>query len=111
MSMSQGEIVRRNEAIARFWGWKMIRRNDDGHCDWWMTEAERLQNPDMSGVYHGQTCFNSSWNSIMPVAIKMMKENRGKLTIWLADGEPESFVIESVWLVVSDYCLSLEPQS
>lgn len=124
--MEASEITRRNEAIAKYMGWTLLQRNDDGNGDWWMTEEERSAMPDMSGVYHGELPFNSDWRALMPVVEKMLsqsssiigsmvglvREQSGEFTVMLQGGNigKEPTMIEAVFRAVSDYCLSLEPK-
>ena len=121
MSMEASDTVRRNEAIARFMGW---RKDEVG---WYLFDL----NPDgvIMGDYYLESApeFDTDWGLLMPCAEKILKANPDSLDYMLQVifvtasnkfgccvkghyGQGDT-AIESVFLAVSEHCLSLEPKS
>lgn len=107
MSMESSEIVRRNEAIARFMGWVYVEESEEQWAGYKANGMERE-------FYMVESlCFHTEWSWIMPCVEKMLYgKPDAKFTIWYETGEPREFLLNSIWLLVSDYCLALqEPKS
>lgn len=111
--MEASEIIRRNEAIARYMGWQFA------NGAWWENDVAFPFSSDMLD-------FHSNWSRLMPVVEKILLATRGEMRMgfrnedvcfevfsprmnYLAHGN--GTMIEAVWMAVSDYCLSLEPST
>ena len=117
--MEASEITRRNVAIARYMGWEK-------------NEAE-LWNPQPVNTYSDDALrFHSDWNWLMPAVEKVIQETGAEFELRrddIGDGmaghycwframpygrlsidiqAAEKTMIGAVWMIVSDYCLSLE---
>lgn len=122
MSIEATEIVRRNEAIARFMGWI---RDTEGY-PWYLVENGIIRLEQYA--WEDSPAFNSNWNLLMPVIEKISSDaevhlafrpmgknlqplchaSAGQKSIHsYMDGNLSP--IEAIWRAVSDYCLSLEP--
>ena len=139
--MEANEIIRRNEAIARFMRLD-IRKNRDtkGYevdpAD--LAHADELSwyNPAGWGSWEPMWSlpYNRDWSFLMPCVEKMQRESGTMFESHyddIGDGKAgyycwframpygglendlrgmASTMIEATWILVSDYCLSLEPR-
>lgn len=122
MSMDQSEIVRRNEAIARFMGWQR-----DGEGQPWYFEFNGMIRDEQYAWQHSPA-FDTDWGLLMPVCEKISSDaevhlsfrpmgpsikplchasvgRKSRNSYLDCDGSP----ILTIWRAASDYCLSLEP--
>lgn len=123
MSMEAGEIIRRNVAIAKYMMWKEATKENfrGAKVPVFTLETEfapiTLKEADFS--------FHNDWSWLMPVVERIAKSWDSKILIGIYHDSPLNFpraiwdaiwlmsnkdkpLIESVWLAVSDYILSLE---
>jgi len=114
--MEQDEITRRNVAIAEYMRWVKVTRGPQNYTVW--------ETPD--GWSHPCLEFEERYDLLMPVVEKIMGELSENIHSWLpmSSDNPKMFhsklhgafwliegmdkpLIERVWLVVSEYVLSL----
>ncbi len=114
MSMEASEIVRRNEAIAKFMG-----------CEDPKWEGKYIISNE-GGMYHmgsDSLAYHKYYSWLMPVVEKILthrtsmigsmgtliREESGEFTVMLAGGNigKEPTMIDAIFLAVSEYCLAL----
>ena len=119
--MEASETVRRNEAIARFMECPL--RDELEPLEYWW-EGEWIEARDLE--------FHKYWNDLMLVvdqitiqagfSYRVIRDDFGDGIFYKCDFTPEHYgsyihgalgfgksMIESVWMAVSEHCLSLEP--
>ena len=120
MNMEASEIVRRNEAIARFMGWAYVEESEEQWAGYKANGMER------EFYMVGSLCFHTEWSWTMPVVEKISLDAEVSLTFrpmgqnlnplcYASAGQKSkhSYMdgnlspIETVWRAVSDYCLAL----
>lgn len=114
----------RNEAIAKFMDWSI----DPTHCFYHGIDKKYIIPYCTTSGYLYKLCFNSDWNWLMPV-VEKLRESKIMVSInYFPDaGATECVVypndlgsceirnetvnpIEAVFLAVSDFCLTSNPQ-
>jgi hypothetical protein len=101
--MEASEITRRNVAIARYMGW---RNDKDG---WYLFDLDGNAGIVGENYLEAVPAFDSNWSLLMPVLLKQLRENPEVVFVLsMNTDDPDSIVIESIFVSVSNYCLSLE---
>jgi len=109
--MEASEIIRRNEAIAKYLGWEKISRGPQHYTVW--------ESPD--GWNYPCLEFDEKWEMLMHAVEKIIKESNlgfhffppfGRDTFVCRFGTERNYVgdtmIEATWLAVSEYVLALK---
>lgn len=115
MSMEASEIIRRNEAVARFMGlewdgeegcWSDPRKGEYGL----FTSRALRYDRDYSWLMPCVEKILSHKTSMIGSLIAIAREENGEFKVLTAGGNigHEKTMIEAMFLAVSEYCLSLE---
>ena len=98
--MEASEIIRRNEAVARFMGLEW-----DGEEGCWSDPRKGEY-----GLFTSRALrYDRDYSWLMPAVARLLSTNpQTKMTLWMVNGESEDMLIGAIWESVSEYCLSLE---
>lgn len=102
--MEASEIIRRNEAIARFMGAEEMLVTKD------FSDPHHIDMPWQLAGKIKQVPYHEDWSLLMPVVEKALRTSNPpiKITMLVPDAKTYGPLIDGLFEAVSDYCLSLE---